>query len=86
MANRPGAVLGRRPPRPRLRINPIALEYRRPAMRLIFGAGGHKPPFGTAIRRHLISDVVPLDDGPGLLVDLAARRRHVVQAVFAVEG
>jgi hypothetical protein len=41
---------------------------------------------GTAIRRHLISDVVPLDDGPGLLVDLAARRRHVVQAVFAVEG
>jgi NADPH:quinone reductase-like Zn-dependent oxidoreductase len=39
---------------------------------------------GPAIRRHLISDVLPLDDGPALLADLAARRRHTVQAVFSV--
>jgi threonine dehydrogenase-like Zn-dependent dehydrogenase len=39
---------------------------------------------GADIRRHLVTDVVPLVDAPALLADLAARRRHVLQAVFAV--
>lgn len=39
---------------------------------------------GPAIREHLVTDVVPLADAPALLADLAARRRHVLQAVFAV--
>lgn len=37
---------------------------------------------GDDVRRHIISDVVPFDDGPGLMDDLAARRRHVLSAVF----
>lgn len=37
-----------------------------------------------AVRSHLISDVVPFADAPQLMQDVAARRRHVVQAVFAV--
>ncbi|MEN3534712.1 zinc-binding alcohol dehydrogenase [Microbispora sp. ZYX-F-249] len=36
----------------------------------------------VAIRRHLVTDVLPLEDAPGFLRDLAARRRHVIQAVF----
>jgi threonine dehydrogenase-like Zn-dependent dehydrogenase len=39
---------------------------------------------GGAIREHLITDVLPLADGPALLADLAARRRHTLQAVLAV--
>jgi hypothetical protein len=39
---------------------------------------------GAAVREHMITDVVPFEDGPALLSDLAARRRHVVQAVLAV--
>jgi threonine dehydrogenase-like Zn-dependent dehydrogenase len=38
---------------------------------------------GADIREHLITDVVPVHDGPQLLVDLAQRRRHVIQAVLA---
>jgi threonine dehydrogenase-like Zn-dependent dehydrogenase len=38
------------------------------------------------IREHLISDVVPFDDAPALMHDVAARRRHVLTAVFAVSG
>jgi threonine dehydrogenase-like Zn-dependent dehydrogenase len=38
---------------------------------------------GRAMREHLISDVVPLDDAPDLILSLAERRRHVLQAVFA---
>jgi threonine dehydrogenase-like Zn-dependent dehydrogenase len=38
---------------------------------------------GDAIRRHVVTDVVPFDQGPGLLHDIAARRRHVIQAVLA---
>jgi threonine dehydrogenase-like Zn-dependent dehydrogenase len=41
---------------------------------------------GAAIREHLITDVVPLAEAPALLEALAARRRHVIQAVFAVDG
>ncbi len=37
---------------------------------------------GPAICRHLVTDVVPLVEAPALLADLAARRRHVLQAVF----
>ena len=39
---------------------------------------------GDAIRKHLISDVVPLEEAPSLLERLAARERHVLQAVFEV--
>ncbi|NMH99788.1 zinc-binding alcohol dehydrogenase [Pseudonocardia sp. K10HN5] len=37
---------------------------------------------GAAVLEHLVTDVVPLAEGPSLLADLAARRRHVIQAVF----
>lgn len=40
---------------------------------------------GDDIRRHLVTDVVPLDDAPGLLADVSAHRRHVVTAVFTVD-
>jgi threonine dehydrogenase-like Zn-dependent dehydrogenase len=40
---------------------------------------------GSAVREHVVTDVLPLDDGPALLADLAARRRHVIQAVLTVE-
>jgi threonine dehydrogenase-like Zn-dependent dehydrogenase len=36
------------------------------------------------IRRHLITDLVPFDDGPAFLAELAARRRHTIQAVFVI--
>jgi threonine dehydrogenase-like Zn-dependent dehydrogenase len=39
---------------------------------------------GSLIREHLITDVVPFDEAPQLVADLAARRRHVIQAVFEV--
>jgi threonine dehydrogenase-like Zn-dependent dehydrogenase len=39
---------------------------------------------GGDVRAHLVTDVVPLADAPDLLADLAARRRHCLQAVFAV--
>jgi threonine dehydrogenase-like Zn-dependent dehydrogenase len=37
---------------------------------------------GAAVRAHVVTDVVPLAEGPALLADLAARRRHVIQAVL----
>ena len=40
---------------------------------------------GPAVREHMITDVVPLAEGPALLADLAARRRHVIQAVLTCE-
>jgi threonine dehydrogenase-like Zn-dependent dehydrogenase len=39
---------------------------------------------GAEIRKHLISDVVPFDEAPQLLLDLAERRRQTVSAVFDV--
>jgi hypothetical protein len=39
---------------------------------------------GAAVREHLVTDVVPFADGPRLLLDVAARRRHVVSAVLTV--
>ncbi|GAB7044055.1 MULTISPECIES: zinc-dependent alcohol dehydrogenase [Catenuloplanes] len=38
---------------------------------------------GEAIRRHLITAVVPFDEAPALLDDLAARRRQEVQSVLS---
>jgi NADPH:quinone reductase-like Zn-dependent oxidoreductase len=38
---------------------------------------------GPAIRRHLISAVVPFDEAPALLTDMATRRRRELQAVIA---
>jgi len=37
---------------------------------------------GSDIRRHLITDVVPIDEAPVVLAELAARRRHAGQVVF----
>ena len=39
---------------------------------------------GDAIRQHIITDVVPFDEAPQLVADLAARKRDVIQAVFQV--
>lgn len=39
--------------------------------------------YGPAIRTHLVSAIVPFSDAPALLGDLAARRRHELQAVLA---
>jgi len=41
---------------------------------------------GGALREHVVTDVVPFDEGPRLLHDLADRRREPIQAVFAFEG
>ena len=38
---------------------------------------------GDAIRAHMITDVVPFGDAAELIEDVAARRRHIIQAVFA---
>jgi NADPH:quinone reductase-like Zn-dependent oxidoreductase len=38
---------------------------------------------GAAIRDHLVTAIVPFEDAPVLLEDLAARRRHELQAVLA---
>lgn len=40
---------------------------------------------GSRVRRHLVTDVVPLAEAPQLLLDVAAHRRHVVSAVCEVE-
>jgi NADPH:quinone reductase-like Zn-dependent oxidoreductase len=39
--------------------------------------------YGDAIRKHLVSAVVPFDEAPRLLADLAVRRRQELQAVLA---
>ncbi|WP_406104247.1 zinc-binding dehydrogenase [Micromonospora globbae] len=39
---------------------------------------------GDAIGKHLVSAVVPFDEAPAVLTDLAARRRHELQVVLAV--
>jgi hypothetical protein len=38
---------------------------------------------GDDVRAHLVTDVVPFEEGPALLADLAARRRPVMTAVLA---
>ena len=39
---------------------------------------------GDDIRKHLITDIVDIAQAPKLLLDVAARRRHVLSAVFTV--
>jgi hypothetical protein len=36
------------------------------------------------VRQHLVTDVVPFDEGPALMTALAQRRRSTLQAVFDV--
>jgi threonine dehydrogenase-like Zn-dependent dehydrogenase len=36
----------------------------------------------ATIREHLITDIVPLAQGPSLLAEIAARKRHFIQVVF----
>jgi hypothetical protein len=40
---------------------------------------------GEDIRRHLITEVLPLDQAPGPLNEIAGHRRHVVSVIFTVE-
>ena len=37
---------------------------------------------GDAIREHVITDIVPFDEAPAFIAELAERRRHAIQAVF----
>ena len=39
---------------------------------------------GSAVRQHLVTDVVPFEEGPALMTALAERRRTALQAVFDV--
>jgi threonine dehydrogenase-like Zn-dependent dehydrogenase len=39
---------------------------------------------GERVRRHLITDFVPFDEGATVMVELAERRRSTIQAVFAL--
>lgn len=41
---------------------------------------------GDDIRKHLITDVVDLEQAPSYLMDVAARRRYVLSAVFTVDA
>ncbi|HEY8371699.1 MAG TPA: zinc-binding alcohol dehydrogenase [Pseudonocardiaceae bacterium] len=41
---------------------------------------------GMRVREKLVTDIVPLEAAPRLLTELAARRRHVLQAVFTFDG
>ncbi|MGB2572374.1 zinc-binding dehydrogenase [Micromonospora citrea] len=38
--------------------------------------------YGDVIRKHLVSAVVPFDEAPGLLTELAERRRQELQVIF----
>jgi threonine dehydrogenase-like Zn-dependent dehydrogenase len=40
--------------------------------------------YGGTVAKHLVSAVVPFDDAPEVLGDLAARRRHELQVVLSV--
>lgn len=37
---------------------------------------------GTDVRRHLVTDILHVEEAPAFLRDLATRRRHTIQAVF----
>jgi threonine dehydrogenase-like Zn-dependent dehydrogenase len=43
-------------------------------------------PDGAAVRKHVVTDVVPIEQAPELLWRLVHRRRHVLQAVFTFGG
>ncbi len=40
---------------------------------------------GKAVRKSLVTDIVPFEEGPGLMLQVARRERHVLTAVFAVD-
>jgi len=40
--------------------------------------------YGSAIRKHMITDIVPFNDAPQLFADLAGRQRNIIQAVFSL--
>jgi threonine dehydrogenase-like Zn-dependent dehydrogenase len=40
---------------------------------------------GPDIQRHLITDVVPLEQAPAMLNEIAGHRRHVVSVIFTVD-
>lgn len=42
--------------------------------------------YGSLIRTHIITDLVSFDTAPGLIAELAQRKRHVLQAVFEVSS
>ena len=39
---------------------------------------------GDEVRDHLLTEVVPLEDAPRLMLEVAGHQRHVVSAVFTV--
>jgi hypothetical protein len=39
---------------------------------------------GDLVRGTVVTDLVPLDEGPAFLTELAQRRRSAVQAVFVM--
>ena len=41
---------------------------------------------GREVRTHLVTDVVPLEEAPRLMLEVARRQRHVLTAVFTAEG
>ena len=41
---------------------------------------------GDLVRKALVTDVVPIADAPAVIADLAARRRHALQVVFAFDA
>jgi threonine dehydrogenase-like Zn-dependent dehydrogenase len=41
---------------------------------------------GAEVRRHVLTDVVPFDDAPGLFAELSGRRREVISAAFEVRS
>lgn len=41
---------------------------------------------GDEVRDHLVTEVVPLEDAPRLMLEVARHERHVLSAVFTVDG
>ena len=70
-----GAQIGRVP-------RGLAAEWDR--MRLARATMELLEAHGELVRQHVITDVVPFDDAPRFIADLAARRQHTIQAVFQV--
>ena len=43
-------------------------------------------PAGDDVKRHLITEVVPLDQAQRVFDDIAAKRRQPLQVVFSMPG
>jgi hypothetical protein len=39
---------------------------------------------GGEVREHLVTDVLPLEEAPALMREVAGHRRHVLSVVFTV--